>query len=278
MTKKATIAPGIDSASVGVLIASPSDVGPMAKAREWVDAFTSNGVIVRSLGAFEALVGTMSEIVIEGREAIVPAATLTSAFGGLGAHTLIWVAPNYPNGRSLVLYSGVQDEELAIHTSDLADMYLEEIGGVKWVRHPQAASNNRLFQISLFLTVLRLSFYTQIYLCIIATRYRSASKNEKKEPNRPAETTELRPLATLLRDLTECTVYFNDVGIEFDEQGGLKAVVPSGDTLAAALGWKFTAETTDTIPRPPPATKDDTNAEPLLAAAGTFFHGSSQRV
>ncbi len=258
MTKMSAIAPKIGSSSVGVLIATPNDVGSMLGARAWVDAFAATvnepGVTVRSLGAIEGLVGTMEDILLQGKDATIPKATLDDVFGGLRNHTLIWVAPNC--GRNLALYTGATGQDITINTSDLVSMQLVKVGELQWVLHPQGGEDKRLFQISLFLTLVRLSFYTQLYLCIIANQHRPAGP---KSSERPAEATDLEVIAKELHRLTACTVYYNDVAIEIADKA---AVVPSGTTLDPATGIELLS----------------TDSTPLRAAAGTFFRGSTKRV
>jgi hypothetical protein len=258
VTKKIAIAPKIGSSSVGVLVATPNDVGTMIATRTWVKAFADKvgepGVTVRSLGAVEALVGTLSDLLLQGKDATIPNDTLDSMFGGLRGHTLIWVAPNH--GPDLVLFAGATGQAVTITTSDLAGMQLVKVGEVQWVLHPQGLSNHRLFQISLFLTLMRLSFYTQIYLCVVANQHRPAGT---KPADRAPEATDLDAIAKQLNNLTGCTVYYNDVGIEI---AGKDAVVPSGTTLAPASGKELLSEKSTT----------------LSAPAGTFFRGSVKRV
>lgn len=258
MTQRSAIAPKIGSSSVGVLVATPHDVGTMRAARAWVDAFAATvnepGVTVRCLGAIEGLVGTMGDVLLQGKDATIPKDTLDKVFGGLRNHTLIWVAPNA--GRNLALFTGADGHQITINTSDLVGMQLVKVGEVHWVLHPQGSSDHRLFQISLFLTLVRLSFYTQFYLCIVANQYRPTGS---KKPDRAPEGTDLAVMAKELHRLTGCTVYYNDVGIEFS---GKKAVVPTGEELDAAEGTKLLSE-------------DSTDLE---APEGTFFPGSMKRV
>lgn len=258
MTKQIAIAPKTGSSSVGVLVATPNDVGPMAAARAWVKAFAEPtgepGVTVRSLGAVEGIVGTIEELILQCREATVAKSTLDTTFGGLRGHTLIWVAPNA--GSNLTLFAGATGTPITINTSDLQDMQLVPVGQVHWVLHPQGLSDNRLFQIALFLSLLRLSFHTQIYLCVVANQHRpSGGKSTERAP----ETTALDEIAKQLNRLTACTVYYNDVAIEFS---GTTAVVPTGTTLDPATGKELLSERSTT----------------LSAAAGAFFRGSTKRV
>lgn len=268
MTKQIAIAPKTDSSSVGILLATPNDVGTMLRARTWVQAFAGPigepGVAVRSLGALEGLAPILGQLIVQSVDASIPNATLDSTFGGLRGHTLIWVSPRHvpasgqPQG--LVVFAGATDapaQQLVLSVDDLKPMIVLPAGSGDLVVHPQQGSDDRLFRLALFMSLLRLSFYTQIYLCVVANQHRPAGA---KPADRSAEPLALDEIAKQLNRLTACTVYFNDAAIEIDDKG--TAVVPTGTTLTAGSGLALLS----------------TQTTPLSAPAGKFFSGSNKRV
>ena len=259
-----SIAPKQDSSSVGVLLATPNDNGPMRRVTTWVKAFAEPvgepGITVRSLGAIEGRAPLVGPMIVQAFDATVPTATLDSAFGGLRGHTLVWVSPRHVpasgKGEGLVAFAGASDQSVTIALEDVQPMQVVSTGQLEVVVHPQQGSDDRLARLALFVSLLRISFYTQIYLCVVANQHRPAGG---KPSDRPPEPLALDALAAKLNELTGCTIYYNDAAIEIDGSG--TAVVPTGATLSPASGVAFLS----------------TKSVALSAPAGSFFPGSKKR-